>query len=182
MDKKKLPQKLNRTTIYESQWINLYTDKVLMPSGKVIEKYHVLDYPNQSVGILLTNEKNELCFIQSLRYTTQKVQWELPAGGIDKGEEILDAAKREVYEETGYMAEKLELLYTFNPSNGMSNQVMHIVTAQISDKPQKKFDTDEVFTIEWFSYADVQELVKKNDVHDGVSLVAVLFYLLQNKK
>ena len=102
-----LPKRLDRKPIYESQWINLYIDKVLMPSGKIIEKYHQLDYPKDSITVLLFNAKSEICFIKSLRYTTQKIEWELPAGGVEKGEDVLAAAEREVMEETGFKLEKI---------------------------------------------------------------------------
>ena len=142
--KNMLPKRLDRKKIYESQWINLYTDRVLMPSGKIIEKYHFLDYLNNSMVVLLTKDKNEICFIKALRYTTQQIQWELPAGGIDKEENILRAAEREVLEETGFKTKTLKLRYSFNPSDGMSNQATHVVVGEVDDVKQVDFDTDEV--------------------------------------
>ncbi|MFH1286232.1 MAG: NUDIX hydrolase [Candidatus Magasanikbacteria bacterium] len=172
-----LPKRLDRKTIYESQWINLYTDRVLMPSGKIIEKYHFLDYPNDSVVVLLTNDKNEMCFIKALRYTTQNIDWELPAGGIDKNEDILKAAEREVLEETGFKTRALKLRYSFNPSNGMSNQTTHVVIGEVDVSKQVDFDTDEVNEIHWLSIAKVKELVDNKEISDGISLIAILFYL-----
>lgn len=172
-----LPKRLDRKTIYESQWINLYTDRVLMPSGKIIEKYHFLDYPNISVVVLLKNKDKKICFLKSLRYTTQKVQWELPAGGIEKNEDILKAAEREVLEETGFKTKALKLLYTFNPSSGMSNQTTHVVGGEITDSQQADFDTDEVKEIHWLSPNKIKELVKNKEITDGISLIAVLLYL-----
>jgi len=172
-----LPKRLDRKIIYESQWINLYTDRVLMPSGKIIEKYHFLDYPNDSVVILLTNDRNEICFIKALRYTTQRIDWELPAGGIDKGEEILKAAEREVLEESGFKTKALKLHYSFNPSNGMSNQTTHVLIGKVEASKQVDFDTDEVNEIHWLSIAKVKELIENNEISDGISLMAILFYL-----
>jgi ADP-ribose pyrophosphatase len=172
-----LPKRLDRKKIYESQWINLYTDRVLMPSGKIIEKYHFLDYPNDSVVVLLTNDKQDICFIKALRYTTQQIQWELPAGGIDKGEDILKAAEREVLEETGFKTRALKLRYSFNPSNGMSNQTTHVVIGEVDVSKQVDFDTDEVNEIHWLSIPKVKELVENKEISDGISLIAILFYL-----
>lgn len=173
-----LPKRLDRKKIYESQWINLYTDRVLMPSGKIIEKYHFLDYPNDSVVVLLTNDKDEICFIKALRYTIQQIQWELPAGGIDKAEDVLKAAEREVLEETGFKTKALKLRYSFNPSNGMSNQTtQHVVVGKIDDSKQVDFDTDEVNETHWLSIAKTKELVENKAISDGISLIAILFYL-----
>lgn len=172
-----LPKRLDRKTIYKSQWINLYADRVLMPSGKIIEKYHFLDYPKESVVVLLTNKEGEICFLKSLRYTTQKIEWELPAGSVEKDEDILKAARRETLEETGFKTKALKLIYTFNPANGMSNQIVHVVSGKVSDVPQNKFDTDEVKEIHWFSIAKTKRLVVNNEINDGISLIPALFYL-----
>ena len=170
------PKRLDRQTIYKSQWINLYTDKVLMPSGKIIEKYHFLDYPNDAVVVLLTNDKDEICFIKALRYTTQQIQWELPAGGVDKGEDILKAGEREVLEETGFKTKSLQLRYSFNPSNGMSNQTAHVIVGKIDNSEPINFDTDEVNEVYWLSITKAKELIKNKEISDGISLMALLFY------
>lgn len=173
----KIPKRLNRTAIYKSDWINVYTDKVEMPSGKIIEKYHVLDYPNDSVVVLITNTKGEICFVESLRYSTQKVEWELPAGGIDANEEITKAAQREVKEETGFDTTNLQFEYSFNPSNGMSNQTIHIVSGKAENQQPSSFDTDEVLAVHWLSIAEVKELIRTKKLTDGISFTAVLYYL-----
>lgn len=116
-----LPKRLCRTPIYESKWINLYLDKVEYPSGQIIEKYHQLDYPFEAVSVLVVNTLNEICLIRSLRYTTQKIQWELPAGRIENDEDIIAAGRRELLEETGITTGKLECIFSYYPSPGMSN-------------------------------------------------------------
>ena len=145
------PKCLDRKSVYNSSWIKLYIDKVLMPSGKIIEEYHQLDYPRETVSVLIFNSKKEILFIKSLRYTTQKVEWEIPSGGVEKDEDILVAAEREVFEETGLRVNGLKLYYTYNPSNGMSNQRVHVIFGKVKNGKQAKFDTDEVQEVIWFS-------------------------------
>ena len=172
-----LPKRLDRKKIYESRWINLYVDRVQLPSGKIIEKYHYLDYPNDSVVVLLTNKMNQICFIRALRYTTRQVQWELPAGRVEKGEDILKAAGREVVEETGFKTKALKIHYSFNPSNCMSNQKTHLVIGEVDDSTQSRFDPDEVNEVHWLSRAEVDQLIYNKEITDGISLVAILYYL-----
>lgn len=172
-----LPQKIKRKIIYKSKLINFYTDKVIMPSGKTIEKYHFLDYQKKSVVVLLTNQKKEICFIKAPRYTTQKVEWELPAGIVENHETILQAAKREALEETGFTVKALQHIYTFNPDTCLSNQIVYVVSGVITRNKQKKFDTDEVTAVHWLSMKQIKKMISNNKINDGCSLIPLLLYL-----
>ncbi len=70
-----------------------------------MKNYHSLEFKNDSVIVIVANELNEICFIKSPRYITQKLEIELPAGSIEKSENIIAAGKREFLEETGYKVE-----------------------------------------------------------------------------
>lgn len=171
------PKRLSRIPIYESPWIKLYTDKVELPSGKIIEKYHQLDYPSESVSVLIANIQGEICFIKSLRYTTQKEDWEIPAGQIEENESILDAAQREFFEETGLQTKDLKHTLSYNPSNGMSNQLVHVVVGSLENTPQANFDKDEVTEVYWLTRQQIKEMIIKNEIMDGISLLPLLLYL-----
>ena len=100
MDQNTLPERLDRTVIYESDYVCLYADKVRLPSGYIIEKYHQVHYPKEAVSIVIFNEKNEILMIREKRYTVGRLEWEIPAGKIEEGESKEDAARREAMEET----------------------------------------------------------------------------------
>lgn len=173
----KSPKKLARTTIYESDWINLHTDKVEMPDGKVIEKMHVLDYPREGVGVVVIDEQDRILFEYSYRYHTGKDGWEIPTGGIDKGEAIIEAARREVLEETGFDTKDHTLMYSYNPSNGSSNQVLHVVFCKLASNKQGDFDKNEVREVKWFRQDEVKQMIQDKDIIDGFSLIGLLLYL-----
>ena len=61
-----LPERLERTTIYESDYVCLYADKVKLPSGDIIEKYHQIHYPHDAVVIVIFNDKGEILMIESV--------------------------------------------------------------------------------------------------------------------
>ena len=82
----KFPKQLDRKIIYESDWICLYSDKVEMPDGHIIDTYHKLHYPHESSCIVIINNKEEILMIQSKRYITSKLEWEIPAGRIENNE------------------------------------------------------------------------------------------------
>lgn len=127
-----MPKRLERTTIYESDYVCLYTDKVRLTSGQVIEKYHQIHYPKESVAIVIFNEKNDILFIHNRRYTIGHLEWEIPAGKMEEGESPESAARREAKEETGCELQNLKYLCSQNPSNGMSDAIVHIFAAKVS--------------------------------------------------
>lgn len=169
-----IPERMNRTVIYESDWVNLYTDKVKYPNGDIIEKYHVLHYDHDSVVVVIENDKDEILLIKSNRYVTGSQEWEVPAGRIEKDETAIMAAKRETLEETGYDIDEIIPVCSFNPNNGTSDLVIHLCKAkairQICD-----FDINEVESIRWFSKKEIKEMLINNEIYSGVSMIALLY-------
>lgn len=171
-----MPERLERTTIYESEFVCLYTDKVRLPSGYVIEKYHQLHYPKEAVVVVIFNEKNDILFIHNRRYTVGHLEWEIPAGRIEPGEDIETAAKREAQEETGCELKNLKYLCCQNPCNGMSDAMVHVFAATVSAE-NNIMDTDEVSSKRWFTEEEYLELLKTNGTKDGISILAILYAL-----
>ncbi len=174
MNDRTFPERLDRKAIYESKWVSLYTDKVRMPDGHIIESYHQIRYPNDSVCVVIVNEKDEILLIQSKRYTTGGLEWEIPAGGIDKDESPEDAARRECVEETGCTLKDLTYLCWQNPNNGMSDLKCHVFLARVESESQE-YDTNEVRTKEWIPKDKVLEMLKNNEIHCGVSMLGLLY-------
>lgn len=171
-----MPERLERTTIYESEYVCLYTDRVRLASGCIIEKYHQIHYPKEAVAVVIFNEKNDILFIHNRRYTIGHLEWEIPAGKIEEGEEIEAAAEREAKEETGCELQNLKYLCSQNPSNGMSDAIVHVFAAKVSSESEIQ-DTDEVCSKKWFAKDEYLELLRTNGTKDGVSILAVLYAL-----
>jgi 8-oxo-dGTP pyrophosphatase MutT (NUDIX family) len=176
IEKTVLPKRLERTTIYESDYVCLYTDKVQLPSGYVIDKYHQLHYPHNAVCIVIFNEKDEILMIREKRYTVGRLEWEIPAGRVEDGESKEDAANREAMEETGCTLKDLKFLCSQNPANGMSDQVCHVFAAKV-DSESNIQDVDEVADKVWMPINEVKKLLRENRTMDGVSILAILFAL-----
>jgi len=170
------PERLSRNTIYQSPWVNLYLDTVKFPNGLVIEKFHLLDFPRAAVTALVEDDSGNILFARICRYTSGRTEWELPAGGVETGETEIDAARREVLEETGYISEHHELTYSYYPMNGSANKLFHVVRCKAIEQIQE-FDKNEVSENQWFTRDEVRLMVKDRVVTDGFTLTALLLWL-----
>jgi ADP-ribose pyrophosphatase len=173
------PKRLARTVIYENPWVNLYVDRVEFPDGRIIKEHHLLDFEKEAVAALVEDAQGRILLVHVFRYTTDSIEWEIPAGIIEDGESIFEAAEREVWEESGYETINHEPVYTFYPMNGISNKVFHIVRCQATKKTGE-FDRNEVKEFKWVTRQEIRELVEDRRIQDGFSLTALLLYLMQS--
>ncbi len=169
-----MPVMLGRNMIYESDWITLYSDQVKMPDGKIISSYHKIHCPQEAISVVIFNEKNEIMMIQSKRYITSRLEWEIPAGRIDTNETPEDAAKRECMEEAGCSLKDLTYLCCYNPSNGMSDLKVHLFAAKV-DTEITDIDKNEVHAKQWVPKENILEILKENRTQCGVSILGLLY-------
>ena len=172
------PKRLARTVIYENPWVNLYVDRVQFPDGRIVEEHHLLDFEKEAVAALVEDAHGRILLVHAFRYTTDSIEWEMPAGVVEDGESIFEAAEREVWEESGYETTNHEPIYTFYPMNGISNKVFHIVRSRATKKTGD-FDRNEVKEFRWVTRQEIRELVDDKRITDGFSLTALLLYLIQ---
>jgi ADP-ribose diphosphatase len=171
------PERLARSVVYESPWVNLYLDTVRFPNGLVIDQYHLLDFPRGAVTAIMENASGNVMFVRVSRYTTGTTDWELPAGGMEIGESEIEATKRELLEETGYTSADHKLVYSYYPMNGNSNKIFHIVHCKAIDCVQA-IDKNEISDTRWFTRDEIRQMIKDKVVIDGFTLTALLLWLL----
>jgi ADP-ribose pyrophosphatase len=172
-----LPTRLNRTTIYECPWVNLYRDKIALPNGRIIDQYHYLDFEPGTITAVVENDDGHILMVEIPRYVTGTVSWELPAGGIDEGETPLEAARREVLEETGYETHSHREIYTYHPMNGIANMEVHVIHCR-AGADTGIWDEEEVTAVRWFSPESLLEMIRQGEIPDGYALAGLLLHLL----
>jgi ADP-ribose pyrophosphatase len=171
-----IPERLSRQIVYQSSWVNLYLDKVRFPNGLVIDKFHMLDFPRPAVTAIVENESGNIILAQICRYTTGLTEWELPAGGVETGETVIEAARREVLEETGYTSSNHQLMYSYYPMNGSANKLFHVVHCHAAELIQE-YDKNEVSETRWYTRNEVTQMIKDKVITDGFTLTALLLWL-----
>ncbi len=178
----KLPKRLRMRTVYTSDFINLHLDKVETHKGRVYE-HHVLESPKDSVVVIVKNSREELLVVSCIRYVQGIEQsLEFVAGGIDHGEEPVQAAKREFLEETGYTVKDLISCGHFFPTNSMMTQKQFVFVGDLDDSVARvSFDEEEVLESCWMSVDEIKVLIREGSITCGVSLGAFAHYLLSRE-
>ena len=125
----KLPRLENSTLLYEESLLRLRRDTLRIDSQPSYS-YYVLETPPAAVVILASLTNGNFLLIEEYRHPTSKVLLSCPAGYIDANESPLEAAKRELLEETGYQAESFLLMGSAYPYAGLSGQKNYFVRAQ----------------------------------------------------
>ena len=114
--------------------------------------------------------------IREKRYTVGRLEWEVPAGRVEDGEALEEAAKREAMEETGCTIKDLKFLCSYNPANGMADNVLNVFAARVDSESSIK-DVDEVAYKVWMPIDKVKEMLRNNETKDGVSILEILYAL-----
>jgi 8-oxo-dGTP pyrophosphatase MutT (NUDIX family) len=99
--------------------------------------------------------------------------WEVPAGVVDDGEEVGEAARREVLEETGWSCGPVEHRCSWHPSSGVSDQRFHLYAATSARRVGPPADVDEAVEVAWVPVADLAGLVARGAIVDGLTMTAV---------
>jgi 8-oxo-dGTP pyrophosphatase MutT (NUDIX family) len=162
--------------MYESDWVNVHLDDVELPDGTHLE-HHVLDFPRGSVGAVFVDDQDRTLLIWRHRFITDRWGWEVPAGWIDPGEDPDTAIRREIEEETGYRAGRIERMVDYKPLAGIST--MHY-TAYVAKQPEYVrtiLAESETSRVAWTPLADVPRLVHSGHIQDGPSLLMLSYYL-----
>ena len=170
-------QILEQHLAYDSPWIRLWVARVSLPDGAVIPQYHLLDYPHEAVCVVPVGDDGRVLMVYQYRIVPECYDWEVPAGGIETSESAEAAARRELKEEAGATASELFYLGRYNPSNGTSNQVFHVFVGSHAQVIGAPADPNEIERVGWFQRDEIHQMIRSNELKDGLTLAALLWAL-----
>src|SRR5580658_9036193 len=140
-------------------------DHALDPDGFEIKRAIVQH--NGSAVVMPVDAKKRILLVRQYRLPALSYLWELPAGKVDEGETPLQAARRELAEETGYRAKKFEKLAVFFPSPGFLAEKMTIYIAHGLTEGKKTPMEDERIETRWFTTKEIDGLIQTYKIIDA---------------
>lgn len=129
-----------------------------------------------SAVMMAVDEKKRVLLVRQYRLPADRYLWELPAGKVDDGETPAQAAKRELIEETGLRAKKWKKLASFYPSPGYVQEKMTIFLATGLTQGEAHPMGDERIETRWFAKKELGELIRKNKIIDGKTMIGYLHW------
>jgi ADP-ribose pyrophosphatase len=164
---------IRSNVIFQNQWIELYQDKVEIRNGK---KMDYTWYKSSDVVVIVPFlDDDTLVMIRQYRYPLRKELLEFPAGHIEDGEDAKKTAKRELLEETGYVAEEMQHVYSYHPSVSKSRQLVHIFNAKNLTEHKSNHDgTEDIIRVEIVSTKVLNLMIKEREIESAGTLIAYL--------
>ncbi len=129
-----------------------------------------------SAVMMAVDEKKRVMLVKQYRLPANRSLWELPAGKIDEGESVLQAARRELIEETGLRAKKWKKLVSFFPSPGYVEEKMTIYLATGLTEGEAQPMEDERIETRWFTKKEIRRLIESNEILDAKTMIGFLYW------
>jgi ADP-ribose pyrophosphatase len=184
MDKLSKPKKSRATPhqpifnkqslVYKGVRFDVHSLQIQGKSGKMIQRDAVV-HPG-AVVILPLLDNDKIVMIRNHRFAVGAELWELPAGTLETKEEPVETAHRELIEETGYAADKMEAMTIFYTTPGFCNEVMHAYLAKDLTMVGQALEDNEEIVVKPVSLYKALEMIRNGTIRDAKTIAALLYY------
>ncbi len=167
-----IEKKLSSEEIFNGVAIHLYRDEILLPNGNKGVR-EVIRHPG-AVCVLPITEDGNVIFVNQFRYALNKVTLEVPAGKLEPNEDPLEAGLRELSEETGLSAEKVDYLGDLYTTPALIDEVIHMYLARGLSKGEQHLDEDEFVNTLEMPLDKAIEMVMNGEIKDSKTQTILL--------
>jgi ADP-ribose pyrophosphatase len=173
-----VPGKVSGRRSYTGRIIAVDTDTVRFPDGSTGE-LDMIRHPGASAVVPFLSapdgEDPQLLLIKQYRYAADQFLYEIPAGRLEPGEDPRDCAIRELREEAGCRAERMDFLTTIYTTPGFTDERIHLYMATGLERGETAHEADEFMTLETVTLSHALRLIEEGTISDGKTVVAILF-------
>ena len=167
-------KRLKRELQCEGAITKYYKDLVELPNGKTA----IWDFVghNGAAAAIAVLEDGRLLMVRQYRNALDRYTLEIPAGGLNPNEPTIDAAARELEEETGYVCGKIEKLITIRTTVAFCNEKIDIYLATDLKKTQQHLDEDEYVDVKPYELSVLEDMIYAGEIEDSKTIAAILAY------
>ena len=170
--------KLSSRRVYSGRMLHVDIDEVRFPDGSIGE-LEMVRHPGASAVVPFLSDLDaddpQILLIKQYRHAADDFIYEIPAGKLDDGEDPKVCAERELREETGCTAERIEHLYTFFTTPGFTDERIHAFMATGLKHGAASPEKDEFMSLETETLSKALELIKTGELNDAKSALAILY-------
>ena len=171
---------LDRELVYKGKIIDFYKDTLKTPTGNTV----VWDYIDHkgAAAVVPVDEDGNIILVSQFRNAIGKQTLEIPAGGINKGEEPIKSAIREVEEETGYEITSIHPLTNIYTAIAYCNEIIYMYYAKVGKQKEQNLDEDEFVEVKKFTMEELKKMILEGQIQDTKTISAILAYDLVNSQ
>ena len=180
------PGRIESRRVYTGKVISLDVDTVRFPDGSIGE-LEMIRHPGASAVVPFLSDPRgndpQVLMIRQYRYAADGYLYEIPAGRLNPGENPRDCAARELIEETGFAANRLEKIAKCYAIPGSGDEVMHFYFAFDLQERQQSLDVGEVISeVRVFSLAEIEAMIDCGQIRDAKTLIGLFYALRRNAR
>lgn len=173
MDDEQNPwQRTGTRLVYESPWLRLREDQVIRPDGAP-GTYGVVEFQNRAIGVVPVTAEGDTFLVGQWRYTLGYYSWEIPEGGGPRHETALEAAQRELREETGISATRWTYLGELSTSNSVTDEIGCVFLAEELTFGAAEPEGTERLKVKRVPLAVAYEMAMTGEIADGVAVIGL---------
>lgn len=168
-------ERLSRDLVQKGAIIDYYQDTIRVPNGNIV-KWDLIQHKG-AAAVVPVDDQGRIIMVRQYRNALDRYTIEIPAGGLNSIDEpTMDAALRELTEETGYHASHVELLLTIRTTVAFCNEKIDIYLATGLTPGKQHLDEDEFVDVKAYELSELEEMIFNRTIEDSKTISAILAY------